>query len=181
MKMKLVRIAWIVSALALMAAPEIVAQGKGKGKSKGHSSSMRVKLGPVGPSKASGKVKVHGLPSKGGASVGLVLTIGASERRVIKGYVANHSKPGVHGHGLPPGLAKKVAAGRGLPPGWQKKCVVGEVMPLAIFKACHPMPMELQVKLSPAPPGTSLVAVDGRVFRVSKKTHKIHGVFIVHP
>jgi hypothetical protein len=26
-----------------------------------------------------------------------------------------------------------------------------------------------------------LVAVEGRVFRVAKKTRKIHGVFLVHP
>jgi len=172
--MKLQKITWIVSAVALVVVPDAIAQGKGKGKGHDRGPSLSVKS-PTPVQSKGPAVKVKGAPAGSAVSVGVTLTIGASEKSVIQGYVAGYHR----GHGLPPGLAKKVAAGGDLPPGWQKKCIVGDIMPLVVFEACHPLPMEIQVKMPPPPPDTTLVAVDGRVFRVCNKTHKIHGMFIV--
>jgi hypothetical protein len=76
-------------------------------------------------------------------------------------------------------LAKKVARGGDLPPGWQKKCVPGWIMPIEIFHHCHPLPHAILVKLPAPPPGTVLVAIDGRVMRVHKESREVHAVFEV--
>lgn len=87
------------------------------------------------------------------------------------------AKPGKKPKGLPPGLAKKVERGGKLPPSWEKKCIQGEIMPPEVFKACKPLPKEVIVKLPPPPPGTILVAIEGKVARLMKATHEILDVF----
>ena len=104
------------------------------------------------------------------------VTFGASERDIIRGYVATCDK----GKGLPPGLAKKVARGGTLPPGWEKKCVRGQIMAPDIFALCHPLPPEITIKLPPPPHGCLMVAVHGKVFRLARATHEILDVFDVH-
>ena len=110
------------------------------------------------------------------------VTIGSPEREAIRAYVHSCSvaTPGKKAKGLPPGLAKKVAAGGELPPGWQKKCVRGEVLPAVVFKHCHPLPHEILVKLPPPPHGTIMVAIDGKIVRLAKATHEILDVFDLH-
>ncbi|HEY6229244.1 MAG TPA: hypothetical protein VI282_19155 [Verrucomicrobiae bacterium] len=109
------------------------------------------------------------------------VTIGNGEKEQIREYVRNCEIPhkGKKNKGLPPGLAKKVARGGDLPPGWQKKCVRGEILPEPIFKASHPLPHELIVKLPPAPAGTIMVAIDGKIVRLAKATREILDVFDV--
>jgi hypothetical protein len=88
-------------------------------------------------------------------------------------------KEGKKGKGLPPGLAKKAARGGELPPGWQKKCVRGEVISAEVYKHCEPLPHEVVVKLPPPPPGTIVVTVEGKVFRLARATLEILDVFDV--
>ena len=114
--------------------------------------------------------------------VGVKVTIADDERRVIQSYVDDrhaNGKPGRKGRGLPPGLAKKTARGGELPPGWEKRCVRGEVMPTEVYARCHPLPPEVVVKLPVPPPGTILVAIDGKVARLAKATREILDVFDV--
>jgi hypothetical protein len=108
-------------------------------------------------------------------------TIGNGEKEQIREYVRNCETPhrGKKNKGLPPGLAKKVARGGDLPPGWQKKCVRGEILPEPVFKAAHPLPHELIVKLPPPPVGTITVAIDGKIVRLAKATREILDVFDV--
>jgi hypothetical protein len=110
------------------------------------------------------------------------VTIGAPERDVIRSYVRTRveAPKGKKAKGLPPGLAKKVAAGGELPPGWQKKCVRGEILPIEVHKHCRPLPAEIVVKLPAPPAGTILVAIDGKVVRLAKATREILDVFDVH-
>lgn len=114
--------------------------------------------------------------------VNVKVEISTNEREIIRGHV--NSYDGGKGRGpkaksLPPGLAKQVARGRELPPGWQKKCVRGEIMPLEVFEHCHPLPLDVLVKLPSPPHGTILVAIDGKVVRLAKATREILDVFEV--
>ena len=111
--------------------------------------------------------------------VNVNVTIGNAEKEQIREYVRNCETPykGKKNKGLPPGLAKKVARGGELPPGWQKKCVRGEILPEPVFKAAHPLPHELIVKLPPPPVGTITVAIDGKIVRLAKATREILDVF----
>ena len=113
--------------------------------------------------------------------VNVNVTIGNGEKEQIREYVRNCETPhkGKKNKGLPPGLAKKVARGGELPPGWQKKCVRGEILPEPVFKAAHPLPHELIVKLPPPPVGTITVAIDGKIVRLAKATREILDVFDV--
>lgn len=110
------------------------------------------------------------------------LRISDSERRIINEYVADHHKAkGKKGKKLPPGLAKKAARGDRLPPGWEKKLVQGEVIPEEVFRETHPLPQEIVVKLPTPPPGTILVAIEGKVARIMEKTRKVLDVFDLLP
>jgi hypothetical protein len=64
-------------------------------------------------------------------------------------------------------------------PGWQKKCVRGEVISAEVYKHCEPLPHEVVVKLPPPPPGTIVVTVEGKVFRLARATLEILDVFDV--
>jgi hypothetical protein len=111
--------------------------------------------------------------------VNVGVTISTPERVVIRQYVEREGQSvrADNGKKLPPGLAKKLVNGSDLPPGWQKKCVRGEVMPRLVYDSCHPLPKELIEKLPPQPPGTILVAVEGKVVRLAKATREILDVF----
>ena len=113
--------------------------------------------------------------------VGHTVTIAPCERDVIRAYVFDRVQASKGGrfNGVPQGLAKKVSWGNTLPPGWQKKCVRGEVLPAEVHKHCQPLPHDVVVKLPPPPPGTVLLAVDGKVVRVGYPTYEILDVFDV--
>jgi hypothetical protein len=51
------------------------------------------------------------------------------------------------GRSLPPGLAKKLQRGGSLPPGWQKKV--------------QPVPVAVEQRLAPVPPGCKRGIIDG--------------------
>src|SRR5689334_151249 len=51
------------------------------------------------------------------------------------------------GHSLPPGLAKKLRRGGSMPPGWQKKI--------------QPVPVAVEQRLAPVPPGCQRGILDG--------------------
>ncbi len=78
-----------------------------------------------------------------------------------------------NGKGLPPGLQKKLARGGTLPPGWQKKVAAGEVMSDDIYSCSEPLPGELVQQLPPAPPGTVMVKLEGKVVRLIEATKTI--------
>ena len=111
--------------------------------------------------------------------VGHTVTIAPSERHVIRAYVLDRVQASKGGkfNGVPQGLAKKVAWGNTLPPGWEKRCVPGKVLPAEVHKHCQPLPHAIVVKLPPPPPGTVLLAVDGKVLRVGYPTYEILDVF----
>jgi hypothetical protein len=112
--------------------------------------------------------------------LGVKVIISPEEREVIQNYVTvrtTPTKPGKKPKGLPPGLAKKLERGGKLPPGWEKKCVPGAIMPPEIYQECKRLPQAIVVKLPPPPPGTILVAIEGKVARLMKATHEILDVF----
>ena len=78
---------------------------------------------------------------------------------------------------IPWGLQKKMARGGGLPPGWQKKVAKGEVLCPKVYQHATPLPEELTMKLPPAPDGTVLVKVEGKVIRLYEATRTILDVF----
>lgn len=78
---------------------------------------------------------------------------------------------------LPPGLKKKVARGGDLPPGWQKKVAKGEVLDREVYRHATPLPDGLIKRLPPAPDGTVLIKVEGKVIRLYEATRTILDVF----
>jgi hypothetical protein len=176
--MKNVRPTVFVCALMLsLCLPALAGGDKGKGKS---SKSPGGSGQPHAPSKP--VVKSENEKTRQ-AKLEVKMDISANEREVLKAYVRSYNAAEGHGQrpkDLPPGLAKKVARGGDLPPGWQKKCVRGEILPLEVFKHCHPLPREVSAKLPPAPQGTVLVAIEGKVVRLVKADHEILDVFDLH-
>ncbi len=169
MKRYQVNLAVCILILGLSGAAFAGAGGKGKGKGAGATASEE-----KGPANSGAK--------SGDSPADVKVVISSSEREIIRNYVTSRTvaaRPGAKPKGLPPGLAKKVARGGELPPGWQKKCVRGEIMPKEIFKLCEPLPGEVIVKLPGPPPGTIMVAIDGKVVRLARATFEILDVFDV--
>jgi len=113
----------------------------------------------------------------------LDVTITSSEQETIRRYFEQCSQGDVKGHkvtkpkAVPPGLQKKVARGGDLPPGWQKKVARGEVLDAEVYRHARHLPVELIKKLPPAPEGTVLVKVEGKVIRLYEATRTILDVF----
>jgi hypothetical protein len=113
----------------------------------------------------------------------LNIEITSSEQETIKGYFQKSPQTDLKGHKvtkpkkLPPGLQKKAARGKGLPPGWQKKIARGEVLDAELCPHAKPLPFELIKRLPPAPEGTVLVKVEGKVIRLYEATRTILDVF----
>jgi len=78
---------------------------------------------------------------------------------------------------LPPGLQKKAARGKELPPGWQMKIARGEVLDAEVWRHATYLPYELTKTLPPAPEGTILIKVEGKVIRLYEATRIILDVF----
>ena len=113
--------------------------------------------------------------------LGRTVAISDAERSAIRAYVRNcidSSKLGKP-NGIPQGLRKKAGWGAKLPDGWQATCVRGKVLPGEVHKHCHSLPEEVLTKLPPAPPGTLLLAVDGRIVRIGYPTYEILDTFDV--
>jgi hypothetical protein len=106
-----------------------------------------------------------------------------SERDIIKRYFQDNTQANLKGHKvkkskrLPPGLQKKVARGGDLPPGWQKKIARGEVLGAELCQQAVRLPVELSKRLPPAPEGTVLIKVEGKVIRLYEATRTIIDVF----
>lgn len=106
-----------------------------------------------------------------------------SEQHEIIKYFESTPQAGPEGQkgkkskALPRGLQKKTARGGALPPGWQEKVVKGEVLGPEVYRHATPLPEELAVKLPPAPDGTVLVKVEGKVIRLYEATRTILDVF----
>lgn len=115
------------------------------------------------------------------AWIGHTVAISESEREVIRAYVRDcvqSSKGGKH-NGVPQGLVKKGAWPGNMPEGWEKQCVKGQVLHAEIHKHCHSLPDDIVLKLPPPPPGTVLLAVNGKVVRVGYPTYEILDTFDV--
>ena len=110
-----------------------------------------------------------------------VVAISPSERHVIRWYVHTcvEGSKGRKPNGLPPGLAKKVAWSNDLPSDWQKQCIRGQILSANVHKHAHALPDDVVIKLPPCPPGTILLAVNGRVLRVAYPTYEILDSFDV--
>lgn len=108
----------------------------------------------------------------------------AERQEIIKYYESTpHAAPkgrkGRKSRMLPLGLQKKMARGGDLPPGWQMKVAKGEVLSPEVYRHATPLPKELTMKLPPAPHGTVLVKVEGKVIRLYEATRTILDVFDV--
>jgi hypothetical protein len=98
------------------------------------------------------------------------------ERQLIRTYLASlHSKPP---RPVPTGLTRLGAGTRNrLGAGWEEKLVKGRILPAEIVRECSPLPKELTLRLPPAPLGTVLVAIDGKVIRVARTSFEVLDVF----
>lgn len=86
--------------------------------------------------------------------------------------VAISSKP------LPKGQQKKQERTGQVSTGWQKKIARGEVLPADVFSQCrNSIPVTVIRQLPPAPAGTVLIEVDGKIVRLLQATHEILDVF----
>jgi len=172
----MIRVSAVICAITLTFHPAALAGG-GKGNSKSGKPAF-AKISEPAKAKPAPDKSIASVKKGGSAEIKVVIS--SNERDVIHNYVTaclTPAKPGKKAKGLPPGLAKKVARGGSLPPGWQKKFIVGEIIPPDVFKVCVPLPREVRAKLPPQPSGTVLVAIDGKVARVHKDSHKIIDVF----
>jgi hypothetical protein len=106
-----------------------------------------------------------------------------SERDTIKKYFEDNTGANLKGRkvtkskGLPQGLQKKAARGCDLPPGWQKRIARGEVLDVKVYQQAVRLPVELTRRLPPAPEGTVLIKVEGKVIRLYEATRTIIDVF----
>jgi hypothetical protein len=99
------------------------------------------------------------------------------ERQIIRDYLGSFSY-GKSPRPLPTGLGRATGATRQrLMSDWEKKLAKGQKLPSEIYRECSPMPKDLTLRLPPAPLGTVLVAIDGRVVRVGRMTFEILDVF----
>lgn len=102
-----------------------------------------------------------------------------AERDIIKKYFQDNTQTNLKGHKvtkskkLPPGLRKKAGRGCDLPPGWQKKIAKGEVLDVKVYQQAVRLPVELCKRLPPAPEGTVLIKVEGKVIRLYEATRTI--------
>ena len=123
-------------------------------------------------------------PSTGGSAYGF----SAHDKITIQTFYREHAnrerhaddrmKGGDHGHGhkdgsLPRGMEKKLARTGELPPGWAKKLHPGEVISADGYACRVPMPDDLRRSLPPPPPGTELIRIEDRIFRIMRATHEI--------
>lgn len=162
---------------ALIAVQPAFAKDKAKGRKEAKANGATVR---VASAAAKPRAVVKAAPPKE-PWVGLNVTISPSERHVIRAYVFDcvQASKGGKFNGVPQGLAKKVSWTNKLPPGWEKRCVRGKVLPSDVHKHCRSLPYDIIVKLPPPPPGTVLLAVDGKVIRVAYPSYEILDVFDV--
>jgi len=117
---------------------------------------------------------------KTGVEIGddwLNVEITDSEQEAIRSYYYSHPQKGKKHKALPPGLQKKAARGEPLPPGWQMKIARGEVLDAEVWQHATHLPYELTRTLPPAPEGTVLIKVEGKVVRLYEATRIILDVF----
>lgn len=118
--------------------------------------------------------------AKSGVQIGdewLNVEITDSEQEAIRRYYYSHPQKVTKYKTLPPGLQKKAARGKGLPPGWQMKIARGEVLDAEVWQQATYLPYELIRTLPPAPKGTVLIKVEGKVIRLYEATRIILDVF----
>jgi hypothetical protein len=107
----------------------------------------------------------------------LNVEISTSERETIKRCFQTGPQKVTKPKKLPPGLQKKAARGKALPPGWQKKIASGEVLDAEVWRRATHFPYELAKRLPPAPEGTVLIKVEGKIIRLYEATRIILDVF----
>jgi hypothetical protein len=74
-----------------------------------------------------------------------------------------------HRGNLPPGLAKREQ----LPPGLQRQLVVRGTLPPGLQARVHPVPEDLEVRLSPPPPECAHVLVGGNIVLLNRRTNLV--------
>jgi hypothetical protein len=124
--------------------------------------------------------RTTGEPTPSGVRMGdewLNIEITDSERETIRSYYHSHPQKGKKPKTLPPGLQKKAARGKELPPGWQAKIARGEVLDAEVWRHSTYLPYDLTKTLPPAPEGTILIKVEGKVIRLYEATRIILDVF----
>ena len=92
------------------------------------------------------------------------------DRAIIRDYYAGGHQH-QHRKGLPPGLAKRDQ----LPPGLQKQLVKRGHLPPGL--QYHPLPYDLQRRLSPLPDDYARVMIEGSFVLFNENTRVIYDVF----
>lgn len=154
--------------------------GKGKGKGGGGAAHGKGH-GNQGQGKGQAKKGGEGKPDKqdkGGKwdDQGRALArFKDKDKAVVTGYFDQYRG---NPHGLPPGLAKKVARGKALPPGWQKKLARGYVIEPEWWNDFVPVEDAWFPGLEPYP-DTRLYWYGDRVVRVYEPRREVVDVIVV--
>lgn len=78
-----------------------------------------------------------------------------------------------NGTPLPPGLQKKVERGGALPPGWQKKLTRGSIMEDEYYSRAVVIPKSSPEYIPDTTPGTQLLKIQDRIYRIKRDTKEI--------
>jgi hypothetical protein len=81
------------------------------------------------------------------------------------------------GGNLPPGLAKKDR----LPPGLEKQLERRGTLPPGLQKKIRPLPVDLERRLPPPPPGYAHTIISGHIVLLNRKTYAVLDVFHIEP
>ena len=81
------------------------------------------------------------------------------------------------GGSLPPGLAKKDR----LPPGLEKQLERRGTLPPGLQKKIEPIPVDLERRLPPPPPGYAHTIISGHIVLLNRKTYAVLDVFHIEP
>lgn len=78
-----------------------------------------------------------------------------------------------HRDHLPPGLAKRDR----LPPGLERQLVVRGTLPPGLRKKAHPVPIEIERRLPPPPPGYGHLVIGGHIVLVNRRSWLVLDIF----
>lgn len=97
----------------------------------------------------------------------LALLLAAGPALAGKDHGKHNGKP------LPPGLQKKVERGEALPPGWQKKLARGSIMEDEYYSRAVIIPKSSPEYIPETTPGTELLKIQNRIYRIKRDTREI--------
>lgn len=82
-------------------------------------------------------------------------------------------------HGLPPGIAKKIAKGKALPPGWHKKLHHGQRLDDGLWNSLIPLPNDLRQRIRYENDPYRYYILNDRIVRVHPDNRTLLGVILL--